>query len=102
MKWAAELGLQQICFELDAQKVAEAANGDYHKVCWENQQLILDIIESLRNHPLWSCKYLNRRSNKRADKLAKYARSFKVSKDWNSNPPGFITSSEKEKKEIEF
>ncbi|XP_026416098.1 uncharacterized protein LOC113311480 [Papaver somniferum] len=43
MIWAQEEGLQHVCFELDAQVVVEAVNGDHHKVAWENQSLVLDI-----------------------------------------------------------
>ncbi|XP_026451553.1 uncharacterized protein LOC113351851 [Papaver somniferum] len=89
-QWAEELGLQHVCFELDAQRVVKATNGDFQQVSWENQAIILDIISLFSNHPLWSCKFLKRYFNKPADELAKHARSCKALKNWIDNPRSLL------------
>ncbi|XP_026450975.1 uncharacterized protein LOC113351141 [Papaver somniferum] len=88
--WAEELNLQQVCFEMDAQNVVAAAKGEYQKVRWELQPLILDIINLFSKHPLWTCKFIYRKFNKPADKLAKHSRNFQISISWSQYPLNFI------------
>ncbi|XP_026399070.1 uncharacterized protein LOC113294914 [Papaver somniferum] len=92
MQVAENLELQMVCFELDAKLVIKAVNGDIQAVAWQNQFLILEIRSFLRKHPLWVCKFLTRKFNKPADRLARHARNLRVSNTWHAYPPNFIAS----------
>lgn len=74
MFWAEELNIYQIYFELDAQTVVAAATGDNQKVGWETQTLALEVISLFSKYPLWTCKFICRKNNKAAHKLAKHSR----------------------------
>lgn len=92
IRWADELNLHHVRFEIDAQNVVDAANRDYQKIRWESHAPILDIIGYLIKYPTWTCNFISKKLNKPADKLAKHSRSFQVSKIWIRYPPNFVAS----------
>ncbi|XP_026451127.1 uncharacterized protein LOC113351339 [Papaver somniferum] len=89
LKVAEELGVQFTYFEMHAQLVVKAVNENIHSAAWENHSIISDIKHKLAAHPYWFCKYISRKFNLPADKLAKHARIHSVSKVWFDYPPSF-------------
>ncbi|XP_026419832.1 uncharacterized protein LOC113315798 [Papaver somniferum] len=90
MLWTEELNIYQVCFELDAQTVVATVKEDYQKARWETQKLALDIISLFSKCSLWTCKFINRKNNKPADKLARHSRLFQINRSWIQYPPNFI------------
>ncbi|XP_026451745.1 uncharacterized protein LOC113352089 [Papaver somniferum] len=87
---AEELGAQFASFEIDARLVIQAVNENTLSTTWENHSIISDIKHKLTMHPNWTCKYISRKNNLPADKLAKHARIHEVTKMWFDYPPSFI------------
>ncbi|XP_026409000.1 uncharacterized protein LOC113304154 [Papaver somniferum] len=90
VKWAEEMQLVNVQFEMDSQIVADAVNKNSTTVDWKIRNLLLDIKSVFSNYSSWKCSYVPKEKNKVADILAKYARVSRVSSVWLLSIPEII------------
>lgn len=85
-----ELQYTHIVFETDLQGIDSFINSCSPVIAWENEDILLDVIESLKHIPQWKCHYIPRLCNKPADELAKYSRKNGITREWRIESPSLL------------
>ncbi|XP_026419811.1 uncharacterized protein LOC113315769 [Papaver somniferum] len=92
VKWSKELQHTHIVLETDLKGTESYINNSAPVIAWENEDILLDAIECLKNIPQWECHFVPRNCNKPVDKLAKHNWKNGVTREWFDKPPSIIES----------
>ncbi|XP_026460009.1 uncharacterized protein LOC113360757 [Papaver somniferum] len=90
VKWCAELQRTHIVLETDLKGIESFINDLQPVISWENENILLDVVDCLRKIPHWECYFVSRNCNKPADRLAKYSRRNRVTSVWFDKLPSII------------
>ncbi|XP_026428270.1 uncharacterized protein LOC113324157 [Papaver somniferum] len=90
IRWGVKLQYTHIVFETDLQEIDSYINHHTPAVSWENEDILLDAVDSLKYIPQWDCKFVFRSCNKPADKLAKFCRHNGITREWLTETPRVI------------
>ncbi|RZC81200.1 hypothetical protein C5167_043775 [Papaver somniferum] len=90
VRWGVELQYTHVVFETDLQGIDSFINSCSPVIAWENEDILLDVIESLKHIPQWKCHYIPRLCNKPADELAKYSRKNGITREWRIESPSLL------------
>ncbi|KAH0981171.1 hypothetical protein GBA52_008348 [Prunus armeniaca] len=74
-KWAAELGLSEVCFESDSKELIESVRGNIKRGRWSLYSLLSRIRECNSNFSNCNWAWTDRKNNEAADHLASLALS---------------------------
>ncbi|RZC73629.1 hypothetical protein C5167_049110 [Papaver somniferum] len=81
VKWSRSMQQTHVVLETDLQGIESYITKHAPVISWENEDILLDAIECLKNIPHWECRFISRSCNKPADILAKYNRRNRVTRD---------------------
>ncbi|OVA11002.1 hypothetical protein BVC80_1745g15 [Macleaya cordata] len=95
-QWCLELDLNNITLEGDCRNVVNAITSQFCFVKWENSGIEKDCkYLLLQTQKFQGCRYVNRKANRVADLLARYAcKTFNIGSDdmvqWIHTPPSLL------------
>ncbi|XP_026411000.1 uncharacterized protein LOC113306256 [Papaver somniferum] len=89
-RWAKELNLEKVVFELDSKLVADAVVKTSFNVDCRIYNLVLDIRSLFSMFTSWKCLCVPKEKNKVADILSKSARVDRLCGVWLLDPPDYI------------
>ncbi|XP_026442295.1 uncharacterized protein LOC113341753 [Papaver somniferum] len=92
VKWSKALQDAHVVLETDLQGIESYIVKKAPVIAWENEDILIDAIDSLKSIPHWMCHFVPRSCNKPADKLAKFSRKYRVNRVWLDKPPDIIES----------
>ncbi|XP_026459790.1 uncharacterized protein LOC113360498 [Papaver somniferum] len=92
VKWATELKLDNVLFELDCKVIVDVVNKEVSYIDWRLSNLIKDIKLYFSSNSSWNCSYVPKECNRAADALSRLARTDNLSEVWFKNAPPVITS----------
>ncbi|XP_026441134.1 uncharacterized protein LOC113340144 [Papaver somniferum] len=78
VSWSKEMRHTHVVFETDLQAIETYINSAKPVIAWENESILIDVLDCLKFIPFWLCRYIPRDCNKPDDELVEFSRKFRV------------------------